>query len=108
MYPHERSLVEKFAGRPFAIIGINSDSDLEKLRPRLVEEKITWRSFWNGPYGTNGPISAAWAIRSWPGVFVLDHLGVIRHKNLRREADLDPVLEQMVAEAEAAAKSSGK
>ena len=25
MYPHERSLVERLANRPFAIIGINSD-----------------------------------------------------------------------------------
>ena len=63
MYPHERSLVEKLAGEPFAIIGVNSDSDLEALKPVLEEENITWRSFWNGPEGTQGPISKAWNVR---------------------------------------------
>ena len=45
MYPHERSLVKRLKDKPFALIGINSDADKEKLRPRMVEENITWRSF---------------------------------------------------------------
>ena len=63
MYPHERSLVKRLANEPFALIGVNSDGDLEKLKPRLEEEQITWRSFWNGPEGTSGPISTQWNIR---------------------------------------------
>ena len=38
MYPHERSLVKRLKDKPFALIGINSDEDKEKLRPRMVEE----------------------------------------------------------------------
>ena len=34
MYPHERSLVKKLKDQPFALIGVNSDRDLEKLKPR--------------------------------------------------------------------------
>jgi hypothetical protein len=56
MYPHERSLVKRLADKPFALIGVNSDGDKEVLAPRLKEEGIVWRSFWNGPDGTNGPI----------------------------------------------------
>src|SRR2546423_1617437 len=48
MYPHERSLVKKFEGRPFAIIGVNSDDDREVLKERMKAEQITWRSFWDG------------------------------------------------------------
>ena len=62
MYPHERSLVKRLANKPFALIGVNSDKDLAKLRPRLKEENISWRSFWNGPQGTSGPISAKWGV----------------------------------------------
>ncbi|MDZ7924136.1 MAG: hypothetical protein U5M23_08750 [Marinagarivorans sp.] len=32
------------------------------LRKRMTEENITWRSFWNGPLGTGGPISARWIV----------------------------------------------
>ena len=86
MYPHERSLVKRLVGEPFALIGINSDPDLDALRPRLEAENITWRSFWNGPDGTRGPISSAWGVRSWPTIYVLDAKGVIRYKNVRGAA----------------------
>ena len=80
MYPHERSLVEEMKDKPFALVGVNSDPDLAKLAPRLVAEKISWRSFWNGPNGTGGPISKDWHVTGWPTVYVIDHLGVIRYK----------------------------
>ena len=86
MYPHERSLVKRLTDEPFALIGVNSDPDLDALRPRLEEENITWRSFWNGPDGTRGPISSAWGVRSWPTIYVLDARGVIRYKNVRGKA----------------------
>lgn len=102
MYPHERSLVKKLADKPFALIGVNSDTDLEKLKPRLQEEQITWRSFWCGPEGTGGPIPTDWGVRGWPTLYVLDHKGVIRHKWLGSPGDkvLDEAIEALVAEAE--------
>ena len=48
MYAHERSLVEKYKDQPFAIVGINSDRDRAKLKERMTEENITWRSFFDG------------------------------------------------------------
>jgi len=86
MYPHERSLVEKLEDKPFALIGVNSDRDLDRLRPRLEKENITWRSFWNGPEGTGGPIAKAWDVMGWPTIYILDGNGVIRERNKRNEA----------------------
>ena len=102
MYPHERSLVKKLADKPFALVGVNSDPDLEKLKPRLEEEKITWRSFWNGKDGTGGPISTAWNVHGWPTLYIIDHKGVIRHKYLGSPGDkvLDEAIEKLVREAE--------
>ena len=99
MYPHERSLVKRLQDKPFALIGVNSDADLDKLRPRLKEEQITWRSFWNGPEGTRGPISAAWNVRSWPTIYVLDAEGKIRFKGVRGEA-MDHAVDSLLAEME--------
>lgn len=100
MYPHERSLVEKLKSEPFALIGVNSDKDKEKLRPRIAEENITWRSFWNGPDGTRGPISKAWKVSGWPTVYVIDHEGVIRHKS-HGNPDMDKAIEECLAAAKA-------
>jgi hypothetical protein len=97
MYPHERSLVKRLAGKPFAIIGVNSDRDLEKLRPRLEKEQITWRSFWNGPEGTGGPISKRWNVSGWPTTYVIDAEGVIRAKHVRGK-DLDKVVNGLLTD----------
>jgi hypothetical protein len=97
MYPHERSLVKRLAGEPFALIGVNSDKDLEGLQDVLVEENITWRSFWNGPEGTGGPISTLWNVHGWPTIYILDHEGRIRFKGPRGEA-MDKAVDQLLAE----------
>ena len=39
MYPHERSLVKRLAGKPFALLGINSDADREGLKKTMEEER---------------------------------------------------------------------
>ncbi|MFO1078791.1 MAG: thioredoxin-like domain-containing protein [Planctomycetota bacterium] len=104
MFPHERSLVEKFAGKPFVIIGVNSDKDLDAVRPKFVEEKITWRSFWCGEEGTRGAIPTRWNVRGWPTLVVIDHDGVIRNKWLGSPGDavIDETLEGLVEKAAAA------
>jgi len=107
MYPHERSLVKRLADKPFVLIGVNSDQDLEKLKPTLKEEEITWRSFWNGKNGTGGPISMEWNVQGWPTLYVIDHKGIIRHKWLGSPGDkvMDEAIEKLVAEAEKGAGS---
>jgi hypothetical protein len=104
MFPHERSLVERLKDAPFALVGVNSDSDLAQMKPKFKEEKITWRSFWNGPDGTGGPIAQDWNVSGWPTLYVLDHEGKIRHKHVGSPGDevLDKEIDDLVAEAKAA------
>ena len=102
MYPHERSLVERLKDKPFALVGVNSDRDLAKLRPSLAEEKITWRSFWNGDQGTNGSIASSFGVRGWPTICILDAKGVIRLMN--HGAAIDATVDELLAEMEQAPK----
>jgi hypothetical protein len=105
MYPHERSLVEKHKDAAFAIVGVNSDSDREKLKPSLEKEKITWRSFWNGEKGTSGPISKSWNVKGWPTLYVIDAQGVIRYKTVgANEEEIDKAIEKALADASSAKK----
>jgi len=105
MYPHERSLVERLKNEPFALIGVNSDKDLEALKVAMQKENITWRSFWNGPDGTKGPISKRWNVSGWPTIYVIDAEGRIRFKNVREKA-MDQAVDQLLAELKA--KSADK
>ncbi len=103
MFPHERSLVEQYKNEPFAIVGINSDEDLEKLKDVRAKENISWRSFWNGPQGKRGPISMRWNVHGWPTLYILDAQGVIRCKMLGgNEKLIDQTLEKLLAEAKPA------
>jgi hypothetical protein len=103
MYPHERSLVKRLEGKPFALLGINSDPDKEKLMQAMEKEQITWRSWWDQT--TSGPISTAWNVHGWPTIYVLDHKGVIRYKNVRGEA-MDKAVDTLLQEMEDKVKAS--
>ena len=105
MYPHERSLVKQLANQPFALIGVNSDSK-KRVLEAMERENITWPSFFNGG-STRGPISKAWGVHSWPTIYVLDHRGVIRFKNVRGEA-LTEAVNELIKEARAALASDIK
>lgn len=101
MIPHERSLVAELKDKPFALIGVNSDPDLEYYRQQQQEMGVTWRSFWCGKEGTQGPIPTRWNVQGWPTIYVLDHKGVIRFKNVRDEA-MTKAVEELLAEMEKA------
>jgi hypothetical protein len=102
MYPHERSLVKRLEGKPFALVGVNSDRDKAELKKAMEKENITWRSFWNGG-STSGPISTRWAVQGWPTLYLIDHKGVIRKKWVGSPGDevMDKEIDKLVKEAEA-------
>jgi hypothetical protein len=107
MFPHERSLVAKMKDEPFALIGVNSDKDFEKLKQKeYKDEKITWRSFSCGEQGTSGAIPTDWGVRGWPTIFLIDATGKLRHKWLGNpgEETLDKAIEALVAEAKVGTK----
>ena len=58
--------------RPFALVGVNSDQNLGKIRKIVKEKNLIWRSFQNQPEGAKTPISQTWAIQGWPTMIVLD------------------------------------
>ncbi len=96
MYPHERSLVQRLADQPFALLGINSDRDRDALKEVMTKEEITWRSWWDGG-NTSGPIATTWNVSGWPTIYVLDANGVIRFKNVRGDA-MDKAVDSLLQE----------
>jgi len=87
--------VKRLAGKPFALVGVNSDEDRKAIKKTLGDEQITWRSWWDG--GVQGPIHTTWQIELRPAIHILDENGVIRYKNILPE-DVDDAIEKLLAE----------
>jgi peroxiredoxin len=95
MYPANRKLVETYRGRPFAFLSVMG-SELGSVKPLVAKKTITWPCWSDG--NTSGPIAARWNVSNWPTIYVLDHQGTIRYRNLR-DGVLAKAVSQLVAEA---------
>jgi hypothetical protein len=109
MFPHERSLVERMKTQPFALVGVNSErtDDPAALKQNLITHQINWRSFKNKRPSGGTTIAAAYQVRGYPSLFLIDHKGVIREKWVGNPGDkvIDERVDELVKEAaEAAAK----
>ena len=91
--------MKRLEGKPFALLGVNSDSK-ERVRRAVKKENITWRSWWDGG-STDGPIAKAWNVKGWPTIYVLDAKGVIRHRDVR-DQELDDAIDTLLKEVEGA------
>lgn len=100
MYPHERSLVKSQEGKPFALIGVNTDEDRDSLKSLVIDQLITWRSFADGK---GGPIARQWQVSTFPTIYVIDHKGVIRRKfvGMPEQTALDGEIDRLLKEAQA-------
>ena len=41
MYPHERTLVEEMSGRPFALLGVNNDGKISRVKDAIKKTFIS-------------------------------------------------------------------
>jgi hypothetical protein len=96
MIPHERSLVKRMQDRPFALVGVNADRNREEALKRIDKDGVNWRSF----FDDGGKIAKAWRVQGYPTIYVLDHNGVIRYREVR-DTDMDRAVEALLKEAEA-------
>lgn len=88
--------MEKHVGQPFVLLGVNSDEDRAALKKTLVEERITWRSWWDEGR-IDGPIHTTWQVEQRPCIYILDAQGVVRYKKIAPE-EVDRAIDQLLAE----------
>jgi peroxiredoxin len=89
MLGHERALVERFRGRPFALVGVNSDNRRDIASSLEAKGTVTWRSWVDGGEVRGGAIARRWNVTALPTFFVIDAKGVIRLKVGPRPDDHD-------------------
>jgi thiol-disulfide isomerase/thioredoxin len=101
--PHERDLVERKKGQPFALRGVDCEADKDAARQVLARERMTWPNWFDGATGT-GPIANRYHVRRYPSTFILDHKGVIRG---REAAGLDQTVDRLLKEMKQPASDAG-
>lgn len=97
--PHERELAAKYRDRPFALLGVDCESDTAAALAVMKKEEITWPN-WNDGDPGEGPIARAYHVRGYPSSFVIDPQGTIRHIGLFGSS-LDKAVGTLLAEHEA-------
>jgi peroxiredoxin len=99
--PFQRSLVERLAGKPFALVGVNDDGADGDLDRTNHERAINWPSLQNQRDGLQ-TIADEWNVRHWPTAYLIDHRGIIRGKwfDLEHRDAIDREIDRLVERAE--------
>jgi hypothetical protein len=98
LHAYERSLVSKYDGQPFVVLGVNLDPDRDVLRRVEEREQFGWRSWWDGD---KYRIAQRWNVEQLPRVFLLDRKGVIRlvSQGPPEPAELEKKIDELLKES---------
>ncbi|MDP7063172.1 MAG: thioredoxin-like domain-containing protein [Planctomycetota bacterium] len=66
-------------GRPFALVGVNSDDSVETAQEAVKKNELNWRSFQNERKDMPA-ISDDWKVSGWPTIVVMDENGIIKYR----------------------------
>ena len=102
-WPHERSLVKKLAGKPFALLGVHGfDYPPAKLKAVMDKQQLNWRSL------SSRAIATRWSARGTPTYYIIDPSGMIQFKwvGYPGAKAIDDALDKQLKEAEGKAKTA--
>ena len=91
-----KALEGRLMGKPFALLGVNGDSERGNAKKFARKEGITYRS-WQDGAGAKGPIASAWGANQFPTIYVLDAKGVVRGREAYGAA-LDKLVNALLVE----------
>ncbi len=96
LVPHERLIAERYQGKPFVMIGINYDDDLECARKAMAKYGIAWRTMQTANELEH--LRSQWKVRGLPTVAIIDADGIIRSVRVGGVID-EHIIENLVAQA---------
>ncbi len=96
MIPSEKKLVARMKDKPFTLLGVACDADMQSTKTYIIKNGITWKTWWDG--GPTHPILEEWDVRELPTVIVMDSQHVIRYRDIRGE-ELEAAVVSLLEEA---------
>jgi hypothetical protein len=85
-------------GRPFALLGINCDQELQTVQQASTRYNVTWPNWWNG--GVHGSYTERYGVDRFPTALVLDANGMVRFRGSPQDPRMEETVEKLVREAE--------
>ena len=100
MYPTNRMLLERFADKPFVVLGVmasfSQDETVQTLRQAQDEGKITWRCWWDGQ---ERKIATRWDVTGWPSPYLIDSRGIVQRYPASGKSGLASAIAKLVKDA---------
>ncbi|MBA4067377.1 MAG: hypothetical protein C0501_27440 [Isosphaera sp.] len=98
MIPHEREMVKANKDKPFVLLSVSADNDLETLTKFLEKDPMPWDHWFDG---RGGKVAKTFRVQAFPTLYLIDHAGVIRHKWVGAPGNdkLDKAVDELVKEA---------
>ncbi len=105
-----RELARKMKGRPFVHVSVSADEHKLTLTAFLEKNRMPWTHWYDG---RNGKLAQLWDVDVFPTVWVIDHKGIIRRRQVGNDTDsehFERTVEKLVkaAEADRVARPSGR
>lgn len=72
--PHEKRMVDKFAGKPFVLLGISKDRDKADLTNFLTRDPLPWKNLYDGAED----LDQVWEVEAFPTFVLIDEKGIVR------------------------------
>ena len=100
MIPHEKDLKQKYAGRPFEILGVSNDHSADDLKRFLNNDKLPWLNILDN----YGKLISRWGVEALPTFVLIDHKGMIigRWRSGREMDKINEAIDKAVKDAEKA------
>lgn len=103
--PHNQELLKHFKDRPFELVTVSVDADVEDAASFMEENDYEFRVLWHT--SPRSELLRTWNVDSYPTYFVIDDLGVLRAIPQDRGEAMDRFIERVVQEAERRQSSRG-
>lgn len=99
--PNQIALANQYAGRPFAILGVNTSDTPEEFEQGVKLRSIPWVNV-RDVQADGVVLTKQWGIVSSPTILLIDHRGTIRNawEGVPPEKELRELVERYVKEAE--------
>jgi len=88
MIPHQREMVKKLASKPFELISISTEKDVETIKKFQEKEPMPWTNWHNG---AKDGVLTDWGISKFPTILIIDKNGIIKHRlhGMQKGEDID-------------------
>ncbi len=102
-YTYQNHLINRMKGEPFVFLGVNCDATREQAQLVVKNQKIGWRSWYDGGGPNMGGLNFnKYGITAVPTAFVIDTKGIIQQRfdQQTNEVALDMAVDRVMALAE--------